>query len=308
VFPGLSAERPISASALEALVGCPLRFLYQRILGWDEPAGAAAVRELDPLSYGSLFHEVAETFYRAHGKAFVAHEGTLAAWKRKARALASGAFDELRVGRPLLGKGVEEKERARLLRDVDSFLGYDWKRSLSRFVGVELSFRGMALDAGAGKLHVHGYIDRVDVEGDHTLVRDLKSGRDHPRTGKEENPTPTRDVQLGLYGLVAKRKAAEWGVPKKLQAAYVYPRNGAERDFRADHSVLEAAAKRWLTVSHGLLASNAFPPTPSADDCTYCPFAVFCDGAARAAASVDEVDGAVAAFFDMKADDGEEGA
>ncbi|MGA8890175.1 MAG: PD-(D/E)XK nuclease family protein [Anaeromyxobacteraceae bacterium] len=299
-LPGLSPDRPISASALETLVGCPLRFLYQRILGWDEPAGPATVRELDPLSYGSLFHEVAETFYRAHGEAFVAHQGTLAGWKKKARALAAEAFDALRVGRPLVGKGVEEKERARLLRDVDSFLEYDWKRPLTRFVGVELPFRGLTLDAGTGKLHVHGYIDRVDVEGDHTVVRDLKSGRDHPRAGEEAEPTPTRDVQLGLYGLVARRKAAEWGVPRKLQAAYVYPRNGAERDFRADHADLEAATKEWLAVSHDLLAERSFPPTPVSDDCTFCPFAVICDGSGRAAAAVDDSEGAVAAFFAMK--------
>ena len=306
-FPGLSPDHPISASALEALLGCPLRFLYQRILGWDDPAGAATVRELDPLSYGSLFHEVAETFYRAHGKAFVSHEGTLPGWKKKARAMAKEAFDGLRVGRPLVGKGVEEKERARLSRDVDSFLDYDWKRPLSRFVGVELSFRGLDLDAGEGKLHVHGYIDRVDVEGDHTVVRDLKSGRDHPRTGKEEGPTPTRDVQLGLYGLVAEKRAAEWGVPRKLQAAYVYPRNAAERAFRTDHALLEVATKRWLGVSHDLLAEGSFPPTPSSDDCKFCPVAVFCDGSGRAAASVDEAEGAVAAFFEMKTGDGEDG-
>ena len=92
--------------------------------------------------------------------------------------------------------------------------------------------------------------------------------------GKEEDPTPTRDVQLGLYSLVARKMAKEWKLPAKLQAAYVYPRNADEREFRDDHAELEQATKEWLAVAHGLLAEHSFPPSPSKDDCKYCPFRV----------------------------------
>ena len=148
VFPGMAPERPISASALEALLGCPLRFLFDRVLKWKEPAGPSSVRELDALTYGSLLHVVAERFYGEHGADFVARKGTLAAWKKKARAVAAEEFDALRVSQPLVGLGVEEKERNRLFRDLDSFLGYDWGLKLDRFVGVELAFDGLTIDAG----------------------------------------------------------------------------------------------------------------------------------------------------------------
>ena len=299
-FPGMAPERPISASALEALLGCPLRFLFDRVLKWKEPAGPSSVRELDALTYGSLLHLVAERFYGEHGADFVARKGTLAAWKKRARAVAAEEFDALRVSQPLVGLGVEEKERNRLFRDLDSFLGYDWALKLDRFVGVELAFDGLTIDAGDGKLNVRGYIDRIDIEGGHGLVRDLKSGKDHPRVGKEEDPTPTRDVQLGLYSLVARKMAKEWKLPAKLQAAYVYPRNADEREFRDDHAELEQATKEWLAVAHGLLAEHSFPPSPSKDDCKYCPFRVVCDGQDRALAAVEEAEDAVADFFSLK--------
>jgi RecB family exonuclease len=307
VLPGLAPERAISASALQTLVGCPLRFLRERVLGWKEPVGAASVRELDALSFGGLFHRVAERFYGEHGADFVARKRRLPHWQNVLRAIAEEEFAALRVRYPLVGRGVEEKERSRLLRDLDTFLEYDSKLPLVRFVGVELSFDGVALDAGGTTLHVRGYVDRVDVEGDHALVRDLKTGRDHPRDGDEEGPTPSLDIQLGLYGLVAKRKAGEWGLPKKLQAAYVYPRSGEERAFRTDHAELEEATKEWLAVAGGLLEEHSFPPTPVSGDCDFCPYAPVCDGAARAVAAVDDAEKTVARFLALRVEPEEEG-
>jgi RecB family exonuclease len=306
VFPGQAPDRPISASALETLVSCPLRFLRQRVLHWDEPVRAATVRELDPLTYGGLFHAVAERFYSEHGADFVARKGTFKEWRGRLREIAAAAFASLLASHPLVGRGVEEKERQRLFRDLETFLDYDWRLPISRFVGVEMPFDGLALAVGGTKLHVRGYVDRIDVEGDHALVRDLKTGADHPRDGDEEDPTPARDIQLGLYGLVAKRKADEWGIPRRLQAAYAYAKSGEERAFRDDHAALEKATNEWLGVAKGLLDEHSFPPTPVADDCSFCPFLPVCDGQERAA-EAPGTKGAAAAFFEMKEEDEEDG-
>ena len=304
-FAGLTPEHPISASALEKLISCPLRYLRERVMEWGEPGGASPPRELDPLTYGSLFHSIAETFHHDHGKDFVAKAKPLSHWKKVVAKIAEEAFDGLRVRYPLVGDGVEQNERKRLQKDLETFLSYDWGRPLTKFVGVELSFDGVTLDAGGTKLHVHGYLDRVDVEGDHALVRDLKTGSDHLREGDEAGPTPGRDIQLGLYSLVAKKKAVEWGIPKKLEAAYAYVRNGEERAFRNDHAALEKATKEWLAVAAALLEEHSFPPTPDGYDCGLCPYVPVCDGAARAAA-VEEADGAVGAFLALRSDDDEE--
>ena len=60
LMPGLSPERPISASRLRTLLECPHRFLFESIIGWWEPSSPPSLREIDALAYGSLFHRVAE--------------------------------------------------------------------------------------------------------------------------------------------------------------------------------------------------------------------------------------------------------
>ena len=218
--PGLEPERPISASALQHLLQCPRMFLMRRVLGWDEPAAASSLRELEPTAFGSLLHEAVEAFYRAHGQAFVAGRASLAHWQGVAAGLADGCFAAFLSGYPLVGERIREKERRRLLDAVSAFLAHDWaqNRRGRRFVGVEVGFgeeAPLALRAGGRTLHVRGFIDRLDVDGGVTTVRDLKSGKHHPRTGREAGPTALRDVQLGLYlaGDEAPLPAARRAVP-----------------------------------------------------------------------------------------------
>jgi RecB family exonuclease len=306
--PGIDPGRAISASSLEQLLRCPLLFLYERILHWQDAGGARSVRELDALTYGSLFHEVMERFYREHGEAFVAGKQGLAHWKKIAREIADDSLSSRLVSYPLVGVGIREKERRRLLQDVESFLDYDRALRLTRFVGVERPFGSphpVVLDAGGIPFHVRGYVDRIDEEGDHALLRDLKTGRSHPRTGKEAGPTPVRDVQIGLYGLVARKLAAPWGIPRKLQVAYAYARDGAERAFREDYGDLEEAAKVWLALAARLLSERSFPPTPDPHDCGICAFRPVCgkEVPARSEAFRTDAEGAVARFLALKGGD-----
>ena len=313
--PGIAPDRAISASMLQQLVQCPRMFLMRRILHWDEPAGAPSLRELDALSYGSLLHRVVETFYRAHGADFVAGRRSLPQWQRIAREVAGRAFDAFLSEYPLVGEGVRTKERERLEESVRAFLEYDWGVAGRRYVGVELGFgtpAPLAIDAGGVTLHVRGYIDRVDVEGGATLVRDLKSGRAYPRAKDEAGPTPFRDVQLGLYQLAAKRLASEWGTPGKVVAAYAYASGRAdveEREFRGDAAALEKATEGWLATAAQILSHRAFAPTPDEEDCLYCPFRPLCGTAAprRALEGLGEAeDGPLAMFRSLKLGEGDE--
>jgi hypothetical protein len=142
------------------------------------------------------------------------------------------------------------------------------------------------------------------VEGGRTLVRDLKTGRAHPRVGKEAEPEPTRDVQIAVYGLVTRQLAQEWGVPARIGAAYAYVGRGAEeRNFRDDFDhVLVPAAQEWLSVGASLLNARLFPRTAQPKDCEYCAFRPVCgdgvyDRARRLLAEGDEV---LARFLAMK--------
>jgi hypothetical protein len=315
-IPGLSPERPISASALKDLVECPRMFLMKRILRWEEPAAAPSLRELDARSYGILLHRAVEAFYRRHGSAFVEGRRSLAEWQELGRAVADRELETFLSEYPLVGEGIRAKERARLRESVRAFLEYDWGAPGRRYVGVELPFGEpvpLRIAAGGATLHVRGFIDRVDVEGDATLVRDLKSGRAYRRTGEEAGPTPALDVQLGLYQLAAGELAATWGAPPKVLAAYVYASGRAEveeRAFRADPDALARATAGWLSTAAQLLSARAFPPTADEDDCPYCPFKPLCGGdAARRAREglAGEEDGPLAGFRRLKLGEEDEG-
>ncbi len=284
VVPGTDPERPISASALQQLLQCPRMFLMRRILHWDEPAEAPPLRELDAASFGTLVHQVVEAFYREHGESFVAGERSLAHWQKRASELADRELDAFLSEYPLVGAGVRTKERDRLQESVRAFLEYDWGTPGRRYVGVELPFgtqeEPLAITADGITLHVTGFIDRVDVEGGATLVRDLKSGKAHPRAGKEKDPTPIRDVQLGLYQLAATKLASRWGTPRRVEVAYAYASGRVEvqeRAFRGgDAPVLAKATKAWLETAAHLLTARAFPATPHEEDCEFCPFEPLC--------------------------------
>lgn len=300
-LPGLSSDRPISASALSRLLECPHRFLYERVLGWTPPSELVDEGSIDALSYGSLFHETAEAFYREHGAAFCEAKDTLARWVTVAEEIANQRFAVFLETYPLVGDVVRSAQRMRLHRDLRSLLESDWG-DRKTFVDVEREFGPMALTVGAETVHVRGYIDRLDRRAAATFVRDLKTGRAKPRKGAEL--MPAYDVQIGLYGLVTRANATEWDVPPTVQGAYIYPADpsGDDRAFEDDFSDLSANTESWIKIAIGLLKSRRFPRTPDVDDCRFCPFKPVCGSAAseRATELLAAGSGAVAEFATLK--------
>lgn len=307
-MPGIDPERPISPSGLELLLGCPHRFMLERLLGFPEPAKAPGKRGIDARSWGSLFHAAAEAVYREHGAAICAGKGAREEWLARADHIADRIFGEFLEQYPLVGDGVQAAHRDRLRADVRELIGADW--SARHFVAVEQTFGQpdpVRLELGERALFLRGRIDRIDVDSGRTLVRDLKTGRACPRFGKQAEPGHRLDVQIGTYGLVAHALAGAWGTPGPIGAAYAYfgrRGSGEERDFRKDFdSTLGPAALAWLGVAAGLLEARAFPRTPELADCDYCAFRPVCGpGApARAAEVLADATGALGDFRALKA-------
>jgi ATP-dependent helicase/DNAse subunit B len=284
------------------LLECPHRFLYERVLGWEAPPRIADEGNIDALSYGSLFHETAEAFYRLHGAAFCARSQTLYDWQRTADVIAEAQFAAFVATYPLAGIEIRSAARRRLQRDLRALLAADWQTAKT-FVDVERGFGPLSLPIGSKTVHVHGTIDRIDQLGAKTLVRDLKTGRAKRRTSADDI-RPVYDVQLGLYGLVVQAKAADWGVPETVEGTYVYPADpsGDERSFRDDFDNLMTLTRSWITAGVDLLQARRFPRTPEPDDCTFCSFKPVCGVAAneRAAQLLVKAGGEVGAFAALK--------
>jgi hypothetical protein len=180
----------------------------------------------------------------------------------------------------------------------------EWSKPPRTYVGAEIEFgdpEAVDLAVAGGTLYVCGQIDRVDRIGASSFsVRDLKTGRVHDFW--EEPVNPGRDLQIGLYSLALEARSPDVTV---VHAAYVHPSaaQDPERAFeQSDVKELHQQTRHWLGVARGLLATGAFPRTPLAEDCRYCPFRPACGEGAqeRSAVNREPLSPEVRAFAQLK--------
>jgi RecB family exonuclease len=279
----------------------------ENLLYWREAGEAEPQGRIDAASFGSLAHEVIEQFYREHGPAFGARKRTLAAWQADVVAFIDRGFDSFARGYPFVSDATANQELQRLRRTVATFLDYDWNDGRPRqFAVVEQPFGDptpLRVVTEDGPLYLHGFIDRIDVEGGTTLLRDIKTGQASPRASGDA-PEALTDLQLGIYVAALRAHATDWGLPKRVEAAYAHTVTTVhkERAYRDDIAALEDVTGRALTVAHQLLDEAQFPRTPDASDCKWCPFKRVCGDSAteRADEALEDATGAAAAFRDLK--------
>lgn len=305
---GVESERPLSASALRMLLTCPHRFLLERMLGFRPRIAQAETHRIDPAAYGALFHTVAEAFANANGLEFGSRARDLDHWLELGDRIACAELDSFLVTYPLIGESVVEAERRRLRRDMRTFIEDDWDAGRTRrFVAAEREFgkdAPVAIATSSGKLFVTGRIDRIDVEGGITVVRDLKTGRAQPREGKQLDPDVDLDLQLAVYVAVTERLADEWSVPSGVASSYVYVDHLAaerQRSFRTDPHALSAAGGRWFDLAMSLIRDQSYVRTPDPTDCRRCPFAAVCGDDSNAAIErLRDATGPLGAFRELK--------
>lgn len=278
-------ERALSASALQLLLGCPHRFLLERVLHWQEPPRRPPTDTIEPGLYGTLFHQVAEAFFREAGPAICSRQGSLEWWVRRAQEFAATALTKACETYPLRGADAVGRERQRVFSQIAELVRDEWERPPRRYLASELSFgRDAPVALGPESLHLWGAIDRIDGLEDGSLsVRDIKTGR--VRDLAEEDVNPARDLQIGIYTLVAESLfVADDGHPGRVsEAVYVHPSaaQAPERAFRgAQLTGLVTRTQAWLALATELLAAGLFVRTTDVDECRTCPFVPVCgDGA-----------------------------
>jgi len=306
---GVESQRPLSASALRVLLTCPQRFLLERMLGFRPRIAAAETHRIDPASYGALFHRVAEAFSRTNGLEFGVRAHDLDHWLAVSDRVACAELDSFLGTYPLVGKSVNDAERRRLRRDIRTFIEDDWDAGRPRtFVAAEREFGkdpAVSIGTNAGPLFITGRIDRLDVEGNVTIVRDLKTGRARPREDKQRDPAVDLDLQLAVYVAVTERYTSEWSVPARVASAYVYVDHLAterERSFRADGDALRSAGGGWFDLAMSLIRDQSYVRTPDPSDCRWCPFSAVCGDDSRATNTrLLDATGTLGAFRDLKA-------
>jgi ATP-dependent helicase/DNAse subunit B len=206
VLAALAERSPVGAGTIEKWIECPYRWFVDHELKPErlDP-------EPEPLTTGSIVHEVLERLYRdPPGEDRIPRPDDLERWRQRARELLVEAAEArgLGRGRPLAGVAME-----RMRAQIDRLLERESRSdSELRPLLIEASFgegeESERPPLDLGELALHGMIDRVDVtpDGGAGIVYDYKTSSSVTAGAKlaEEGK-----LQLQLYAQAIRE---QWGI------------------------------------------------------------------------------------------------
>ena len=283
-LPG-SAQRPLSASALEDYAQCPFRFFVRRVL--KAAPLTESGEDLDPLAGGRLQHSVLERFFKGRrDTGRLPLRGDL----DDHAAMDAAIDDELRSFHRSERTGHPELLKVRVRR-----LRADLHRLLTREASTPidpgcvparfehhfgpLSIRSVEEDEATaasggqpatGALHIEGIIDRIDLGPGRAVVLDYKAGRLGRYQDLLNSHLLATSFQLPLYAaaLTVDESLREGGPPlTEVSARYYSLRQGqvsrplhnaemisldpAVRRRVPEHNVAEVAYRLWRRLRAG---------------------------------------------------------
>lgn len=272
--PRLEHGAILSASRLEALGQCPLRYLHGTVLRISPPDDP----ELDPDVWldhrqrGSLLHHVFEgTMRTARAEGIEPDE---AAFEACALEILDARIQVLRAEIPNPGEGTLQREILSLSEDVRSFVRMI-RQDHPESVAFELRFglgedEPVTIELEGGRLRLRGSIDRVDQDLAGLHVIDYKTGSAFGY-GSEVFKGGRR-LQHAIYARAAEQRL---GVDV-ADGQYHFPtRKGQNQTFAYERRQL-AGLEALLDLLMEGVANGHFIPTDDPDDCSFCDFAEIC--------------------------------
>ncbi len=286
-------ERSYSPTSLQQYAVCPYKFfLYaiHRLRVREEPV---ALQQLDPLTRGSLFHEVQFRFLsqlREAGQLPVTRQSEAAAMDSLDSVFGDVAGSTRERLAPAIPR-IWESEMEELLTDLRG-----WLREMSRAdeawipAHFELAF-GLAADPDRDPastirevrilsgIRLRGSIDLVEVlrSDGRTAVRvtDHKTGRPFRLAGGQRLEVGGGEIlQPIVYGLAAEQlldEEVEYG-----QLFYCTRRGGYQRRIVSIHSGTCAKLKQVLETIDRNMEQGFLPAAPRQDACKFCDFQAVC--------------------------------
>ncbi len=272
--PRTDEDAVLSASRLEALGRCPLRYLHSSILRIYPPDDP----ELDPDVWldhrvrGSLLHDVFEATMRTARVDGIKPDEP--AFEARALEILSDRIQLLRDEVPIPGEGTLRRETAALSDDVRSFVRMIRSDS-PKTVAFEMTFgldddEPVTIELEGGRLRLRGAIDRVDEDLAGLHVIDYKTG------GAFGYGTDAFDGGRRLQHAIYARAAEQRLGGDVVDGQYHFPtRKGQNQTFTYDRAKL-AGVEALLELLMEGVARGHFVPTDNPDDCSFCDFSDIC--------------------------------
>ena len=281
------SARPYSVSALQHYAACPYRFLLSGVYRLEPREDAEPLQHLDPLTRGSIFHEVqAESLRELDRRGQLPLDPTALG---SATAVLDATLDRVGASRrdelaPAIPR-VWEDDLGSLRADLRTWLHQlaaerDWQP-----IRFEFGF-GLPRDAGRdprsvpqpatieGGFKLHGIVDLIERRGDtgHLRVTDHKTGIDRTQAGLIVGGGEV--LQPVLYSLAV--EAVTGDVVDGARLSFCTRRGGfTVRSVALDRRAREHGLDTLRHIDEAI-ATGFLPPAPREGACAYCDFRDVC--------------------------------
>ena len=273
--PRRNTDLVLSASALEHLGTCPLRYLHRSILKLylpDDPE-LDPERWLDPRQRGVLLHQVFERILSRARDQVLEFENS--AFEKLAFETLEEAVLQMRTEVPVPGKGALKRDTSGLISDVRSFV-HTVRKSGVRWIALEKIFGldgsdPVVMKLPGGQLRLRGKIDRVDEDLEGMRVIDYKTG---VVSGFSETGTFSggRRLQIALYAYAAESLFNSDIVSGEYHFSTT---RGQNQVFDFNRETLAQVDELVDMMLNGV-GEGSFIPTEDAADCKSCDYRDIC--------------------------------
>jgi hypothetical protein len=293
------SESSGSATAFETYATCPYKYFVSKKLKVQPTKSPEELTKLDPLTFGTLIHEVLERFSKDR---LTQVDRSLTPEEDRGKLLdeLNKHIEKLKDEMPGRSHGMWDLEFSRAwsmlqrwFRDDSEMLS---RGMVQKYAELQFGYGNkppveLMLDSGE-TIRFRGQIDRIDVSDDETRVHvyDYKSGSSKSYESLDRDPVNKGGmIQLPLYSEAARRlypdadmSAAYWFVKEPDKKDRLLPPTDKYDETKARHRL-----KSVVKVIADGVRSGTFPADPGErnwrpgvgqtyENCAYCEFKKIC--------------------------------
>lgn len=299
-YTGQKEPQLLSPSAIKNYLHCPLTFYYRYVKHLREP-DSVDTEDIDPRSFGKVFHKAAELFYLDYINRQVDNSLFAAGLERRIRTLVDNAFMEIMNLGNIDLNGRQTINREVIISYLKRLATVDSRTTPFGILGLEEKVSEELFVPGAYRVMLGGYIDRRDFistpEGRRMRVVDYKTGREsntHPKEVEQlfmadDNTDSPNYLQAMIYCHIVSHspKFNPEQLPVSPALFYVHncssptydPTLSFDKEPITDIRHYDALLMEKLIalLTEIFAPEGSFQPTENTQRCEHCTFKKLCE-------------------------------